>query len=75
MNIYPNPAEDLLTINLDNEITGRLNVYDLTGQIVLTQDIQSALKLEIDIKKIPSGLYIIKLICSKGNYTSKFVKQ
>ena len=46
MQIYPNPTSNILFVNLPQAQTGTLNLYDLTGKLVLQQEqkpnIQSA---------------------------------
>lgn len=66
MSVYPNPAEDKLTINMTAERADKvqLNVYSLTGALIMSQDIEvSAGKNEIpvDLSLILSGNYLISI--------------
>ena len=60
--IYPNPATDLLTIEVLNHTA---EIYNLIGKKVM--DINSSI---VDINDLPKGKYIIKI----GEYSSIFIK-
>jgi hypothetical protein len=62
--IYPNPAENTLTI--DGDYTSA-NIYDLFGKLVLTTDYQN----NINVSALSNGIYFIKV----DNTTIKFIKQ
>jgi len=69
--IYPNPANSILTINLeiDEFDKGEIKLFSLVGREVLSADIQSGVeKTTIDISNIENGVYIIKII-TDGNET------
>ncbi len=62
--VFPNPANDKLNIaiHLEEGQTGKLNVYDLTGKLVLTSDIHSNTDVtEISTVSLNEGIYIYKL--------------
>ncbi len=58
-NIYPNPATNSLYLDFSsqNEPTS-LKVFNVLGQMVLCQQIESSV---IDISRIPQGTYIVSL--------------
>lgn len=63
MEIYPNPAENFVVIkNNSKDFTiSSVNVYDITGRIVFTQqasDVQSA-SIRLDIGSLSPGSYVI----------------
>ena len=75
--IYPNPASEILKVELDNSMV--LNKYvinDLDGKIIETVNIGRQLRyLEIDIKSFNEGLFILNLDFDKGNTKVKFLKE
>ena len=75
--IYPNPASEILKVELDNSLV--LNKYlinDLNGKVIETTIVGQKLRfLEIDIKSFNSGLYILNLEFEKGNSKVKFLKE
>ncbi len=55
---------------LDEDI--KLNhffLYNLNGEVLLNSNVK-----ELDIRTIPSGMYILKIETNKGVYTEKFMK-
>ena len=75
--IYPNPASEILKVELDNSMV--LNKYvinDLDGKIIETVNIGRQLRyLEIDVKSFNEGLFILHLDFDKGNTKVKFLKE
>lgn len=70
--VYPNPAtENIFVENLQN---GQLTILSMNGSVVLTRDITTA-KTEIDLSRLPAGVYILKTVSKDGATTRKFVKQ
>ena len=80
MSIYPNPASDLLKVEVtfpsyDTENFTELVVYDVAGRLLHRQEIPFfAYMADIDLAPFPSGVYILQLLQnSKVIKTSKFV--
>jgi hypothetical protein len=64
--VYPSPTTGLFTIEMDNEITGELNIEIITEQGKAIRNIRSEkvaehYKTEIDLSSQPKGLYFINL--------------
>ncbi|MDR6763546.1 Leucine-rich repeat (LRR) protein [Flavobacterium sp. 2755] len=73
-NIYPNPVKDILNISLQNNIEIKsIEIYDVLGQLVIAvPNIQNV--SNIDVSKLQSGNYILKIKTAKGTSSSKFIK-
>ncbi len=56
--IYPNPATNFITLNIQNKITD-IKIYDMLGNIVLVKN-HIDLEEKIDISSLSSGLYFLK---------------
>ncbi len=72
--IYPNPTNgDIVYINTKNnvEVTA-VQVYDITGKQVLTQNNPSN---EINVQGLQQGLYILQLQIDNQIITKKLIKQ
>lgn len=70
--VYPNPANDRLTIIIPKEhISGSVYIYNTLGQIVNKTQIGNNVNLAIDIHTLPAGVYWVNI----DNKTSKFVKE
>ncbi len=72
--IYPNPVNNLLVLNFDKKINGRFELYNLTGQKLLSQPIQSA-KQTINLQQTPSGIYLYRIKNNKGQLVGKLIKK
>jgi len=56
--IYPNPANQFLTIN--SPISGKFNIIDQAGKVCLSNDLEGSLK--IDISNLSSGIYVVNFV-------------
>lgn len=77
LSVYINSTNDYLKINTPNSGSGGVEIYSVTGQNLLkrTVDFVNGSEAEIEISKLPKGLYIVKVTDSKGSYSKKVVKQ
>lgn len=61
--IYPNPAQNLLNIDLPiNCNSARVNFYNLSGQQVANRNIYSSKYQSINITDIPAGIFIVEVV-------------
>jgi len=59
--IYPNPAKDVLNINLSgSESTYKIEIMDMIGKTHISKSIVDA-NATIDVAKLNSGLYLVQL--------------
>jgi len=60
--VYPNPVSDVLNVNVtnSNENSTTANLFDSDGRLVFAKKLISGTNL-IDMKKFPSGLYLLEL--------------
>ena len=63
MNLYPNPSNGNFTIDLNTKEKQTLQVFDITGNVVISQTIENG-KTIIDGSHLASGIYNINI---KGN--------
>ncbi|HBY21288.1 MAG TPA: hypothetical protein DEG71_09850 [Clostridiales bacterium] len=71
INIYPNPANDILNITTtaSNAKNLTVDIYDIYGKLIMKEQLID--NLQLDIKHLESGIYFIKI----ENQTLKFIKQ
>jgi len=76
---YPNPATDIITMELLQTSTSNKNniiVSDLSGKELIKQELnQFSNKTEIDISSLSSGIYFMKLLCDDKVEIKKIVKK
>ncbi|MFH6994752.1 RICIN domain-containing protein [Flavobacterium sp. FlaQc-48] len=75
--LYINNTNDYLKINTPNPGSGEVEIYSVTGQRLQKRTVNfvSGSEAEIEISKLPKGLYIIKFNDSKRSYSKKVLKQ
>ena len=72
--IYPNPATDYISISLNQETTGTIDVYNVMGQRVITGTPVTIDKTTLDISMLPTGHYSVTISTQEGITTSTFDK-
>jgi hypothetical protein len=72
--MYPNPANESLTLLLSKEDgTANINVYDITGRLVIQPTTLNAQHPTIDVSSLNDGVYFIEITTLKGSCTQKFI--
>lgn len=71
--IYPNPANDVVTVSLKNNEPSHITIYNVMGQAV--KDIYATeAKTSIKINDLSAGMYIISVEQNGLRFNSKFSK-
>ena len=75
--LFPNPTSSVINIQSVDYQTEKLTIQlqDITGKTLLTQQSENFDNIQIDLTKFPSGLYLVKLSTKQHIYTYKIVKQ
>jgi plastocyanin len=69
--IFPNPANDFLTVNFNGIINPEIQLYNSSGELVYSKKVSSASSsLEIAIGEFADGLYLVA-IHSEGKIVQK----
>jgi len=71
INIYPNPCVSYFVVDLKNTNEQTLQIYDINGNLILTQSINN--KTKIDISNIANGVYNLSFISNEGTINKKLV--
>lgn len=72
INVFPNPASDLLNIVADVEIKG-ITLVNNVGQSILTRA-ENSRSFQINVSRYTPGLYILKIETRSGSIIIKRVK-
>ncbi len=72
--IYPNPANDIITLRLDSQIKeGTFVIFDINGRKLINGRVNGNQK-DIDLSILNSGVYIIVLKYDSEIASQKFIK-
>lgn len=72
--VYPNPNDGFFYIQAEEVTDFSVEIYNLSGQLLLSQpNIHSKLSA-LDIRSYPKGLYLIKVVTNEGITTKKLIK-
>ena len=72
--IYPNPANNKLTVTSEEPIL-QYSIYDIRGILVSQMQDVAEKNLELDVRSLPAGTYMIRLTMGNTVLTKKFVKE
>jgi len=56
---YPNPLRDKLSIEFNDEVTTEIMIYDLSGKLLISKNVNHINRVEIDTQGLSSGAYIL----------------
>ncbi len=70
---YPNPVDGELNISYMEEIT-KVEIFTITGQKVLSNTYQNN-EVKVDLSRLSSGTYLVKLETAKASQFVKVVKK
>ena len=67
--VYPNPTQNILTIETRLEI--RVEVYDVMGKLLIEEENTKRL----DLSDLANGLYNLSIIYNDKRYSKQIIKQ
>lgn len=70
---YPNPTTGIVRVNVPERVTIRM--YDPDGREVTACESTSNSTINLDLSSLPSGIYILHILHSKGCAVKKVVKE
>lgn len=69
INIYPNPANNVVNVKIDNyETDDMITITDVSGRTLIAETVTND-EMKVDVSNLSKGLYIIKV----GDVIEKFV--
>jgi hypothetical protein len=73
--VYPNPANDVLNINLNGIEIENITILSLDGKVVISKDVNTVNGI-IDISSLNAGMYMYKVTSKSGQFAKHtFVKK
>lgn len=63
LNVFPNPAQDQITLTLEKAVDGILTIRDVTGRVVLSKQVSATegVSIKTDLSMLSKGTYILNL--------------
>lgn len=76
ISIYPNPVTNLLTIELEKELSKDLiiELYDVSGKLILSNKAEGSLQT-LNLKNLNTGVYLVKVSNGNRNVVKRIIKQ
>lgn len=74
MKIYPNPATDMINIEMNYKEAGEIFIFNTFGQLLVSDRFESEGELQLNVSSFPPGLYFLKMKTSESTQISRFVK-
>ncbi|MEP2935726.1 MAG: FG-GAP-like repeat-containing protein [Gilvibacter sp.] len=72
--LYPNPAQDEVSVRLPNSMNVDVKVYNMLGQLVLGEQ-KTASSFSLNIADWPSGSYIVSIESEEASTRKILIKQ
>jgi hypothetical protein len=74
-NVYPNPAKELLNVQLKglNKSVSQIELYNTNSQLVFSSKVKNNSTHQIDISRLPDGLYAIILRLNNQIFAKKII--
>ncbi len=67
--IYPNPAKEILNIEIDATIE-KCEIYNISGQLIL-----ESTQAKMNVGDLKQGIYLVKIMTSNGVCVKQLIKQ
>ncbi|RLB03004.1 MAG: hypothetical protein DRG59_12225, partial [Deltaproteobacteria bacterium] len=74
--IFPNPANDILTIegNFNLEEIKKITIFDVSGRIIKPLVCSKNKNIQLNISQLSSGIYFIKVVTEDEIINLRFTK-
>ena len=73
--VYPNPANSILNISTEEQITS-IEIFDFTGKLIILKPIKLRQTEEINIEKLTPGIYLLRATTiNNKTLNQKFIKR
>jgi hypothetical protein len=76
--LYPNPVNDKVVLEFEPNFKGQIksvSIYNIMGQPINCQPINTAYSMQFDVTGLPTGQYYIIVQTHDDSYKTKFFKQ
>lgn len=74
LNIYPNPTNDIASIEVDQNLYNKIMIYDVAGKLILERLITNSQE-KISVENWNAGIYTVNLVGENASINSKLIVQ
>jgi hypothetical protein len=75
VNIFPNPSRTKLNVSIDDlQGNAQLKIFNVMGKMVMQQETNKTVT-ELNVARLPAGIYMLSINDSNGARSLKFVKE
>jgi hypothetical protein len=75
VNLFPNPANNSLNVWIEGvERKAQIRIYDIMGKLVM-QQVSTSTLTQLNVSKLPAGIYLLNVNNGKETRAAKFVKE
>ena len=76
-NLYPNPANDIITIEMNNYTNDKLTmkIYNIVGELVFEKPLNTEKRQSFHLNNFANGLYSVNITGNKFNKIEKLIIQ
>ena len=74
--LFPNPARDIVTLNISNSNYAEfvVNVYNVAGSLIISESIQHT-QQNIDVRDLNNGIYLVEIKSQEQTEIQKLIIQ
>lgn len=73
VNIFPNPATNVVTIKVGNIDNPQIELRTVTGQLIQTVSVKNNSQTNVDVSSLSTGMYLVKITANKVTATQKLI--
>ena len=70
--VYPNPANQILNIQISPTLIQGIEIFNMIGQRVISDQNINQSNATIDVSRLSKGIYVLKIYTANGLYNYKF---
>lgn len=76
INVYPNPFSDIINVDFaTSQTNGIVKILDVSGRVVIEKRVNHNQSIQIDLAKVPSGIYIVSVEMNQKICYAKIIKE
>lgn len=75
-NVYPNPTQEILQVNIENNFATKAEIFDLSGKLVLMENYDGNLNnLNLNISHLAPAVYVLKISSNDATSSIRIIKE